>query len=74
MMESEQRAVYEIRVGNSLESYWSSWFDGMSVEPKSPSVTALVGPVEDQPALYGLLDKIRDLGLVLLSVRRIDSI
>jgi hypothetical protein len=67
-MNQEQNLLYEIRIGNSLDSSWSSWFDGMEIIRESQTVTVLTGPVVDQAALYGLLGKIRDLGLVLLSV------
>ncbi len=55
-----------------LERGWSAWFDGFQVSSEPGGVTVLAGPVADQAALHGLLTKVRDLGLPLLSVRRID--
>ena len=62
---------YRMRVEGHLDSvHWSRWFDGMQVTPKADGTTVLSGPVTDQAALHGLLSKIRDLGLVLLSLQR----
>ena len=63
---------YEIRVGGVLESRWSAWFDGLQVTSDHADQTTIAGPVTDQAALHGLLAKVRDLGLPLLSVCRID--
>ena len=60
--------LYEIRVRGVLDDCWSSWFDGFTVSVRDGE-TALRGPVVDQAALHGLLARIRDLGLPLLSVR-----
>ena len=54
-----------------LDSRWSSWFDGLQVSGDQAGRTTIAGPVADQAALHGLLAKVRDLGLVLLSVRRV---
>jgi hypothetical protein len=63
---------YEIRIQGLLDQRWSSWFDGLTVTSQPDDATTLIaGPVADQAALHGLLTKIRDLGLPLLSVRRI---
>jgi hypothetical protein len=59
---------YEIRIGGCLDAQWQGWFDGMSVTLEADGSTLLSGPVTDQPALYGLLRKVRDLGLPLISV------
>ena len=59
---------YEIRIGGYLDAQWQDWFDGMSVRLDADGTTLLSGPVPDQPALYGLLRKVRDLGLLLVSV------
>lgn len=61
---------YEIRVEGVLDPWWSSWFDGMQVTEEPDHVTLIVGEIIDQAALYGLLRKVRDLGVPLLSVRR----
>jgi hypothetical protein len=63
---------YEIRVNGVLGSGWSAWFDGLRVTSDEHGQTVIAGPVTDQAALHGLLAKIRDLGLELLSVRRTD--
>jgi hypothetical protein len=61
---------YEIRVEGVLDEHWSAWFDGMQITSEPAGVTVIAGPVTDQAALHGLLAKIRDLGLQLISVRR----
>ena len=66
----DEPAVYQIRVQGVLRDEWSVWFDDFSIAPQVNGETVLTGPVADQAALYGLLDKIRDLGLPLLSIRR----
>ena len=55
-----------------LDRHWSAWFEGLELRREPGGVTVLAGPVADQAALHGLLVKVRDLGLPLLSVRRID--
>jgi hypothetical protein len=64
-------ARYELRVQGVLDDRWSGWFDGLEVSSDDRETT-IAGPVADQAALHGLLAKIRDLGLPLLSVRRLD--
>jgi hypothetical protein len=64
-------ARYEIRVDGVLDVRWADWFGGLRVE-NNGSQTVIVGVLADQPALHGVLAKIRDLGLCLLSVHRID--
>ncbi len=65
----DQPAIYRICVQGELDEDWLNWFDDMSITVKSGRTT-LTGIVPDQPALHGLLFKIRDLGLPLLSVNR----
>jgi len=65
------RGVYEIRVKGNLDLRWSDWFDGFSITPVGDDETLLIGSVADQAALHGMLHKIRDLGLPLLSVQRL---
>jgi hypothetical protein len=55
-----------------LDDRWSAWFEGLQVGSDQPGQTTIAGPVADQAALHGLLAKMRNLGLPLLSVRRID--
>jgi hypothetical protein len=62
---------YEIRIAGHLDAHWADWFDGMSITLEEDGTTLLSGPVPDQPALYGLLRKVRDLGLPLVSVNQI---
>ncbi len=59
---------YEIRLKGRVDSSWAEWFDGMSMTHASDGTTVLVGPVVDQAALHGLLQKLRDLGMTLISV------
>jgi hypothetical protein len=54
-----------------LDRHWSGWFEGLEISSDEPGQTLIAGPVADQAALHGLLAKVRDLGLPLLSVRRI---
>ena len=63
-------ASYEIRIGGVLDASWSEWMDGLSITPTDDGNTMLAGPIRDQCALHGLLVKIRDLGLPLLSVEQ----
>jgi hypothetical protein len=68
----EEPVRYELRVQGVLEPHWSAWFEGLQVTSDRAGQTIIAGPVTDQAALHGLLAKVRDLGLELLSVRRID--
>jgi hypothetical protein len=65
-----RRITYEIRVKGNLGPEWSAWFDGFTIA-QAGDETMLVGQVADQPALHGLLAKIRDLGLALIRVERL---
>jgi hypothetical protein len=62
--------VYQIRVRGHLDCRWSGWFEGLTIVHEQDGTTVLTGKVADQPALHGLLIKIRDLGLPLLSVEQ----
>ena len=68
----EPPTSYEIRVAGVLDGRWSAWFDGLEVTSDESGETTIAGPVVDQAALHGLLAKVRDLGLKLLSVRPIE--
>jgi hypothetical protein len=65
-------AQYEIRLKGHLHSRWAAWFDGLAIAHGSDGTTIIHGPVADQAALYGLLQKTRDLGLPLISVNHVD--
>ena len=62
---------YEIRLRGHLDSRWAAWFDGLSLTNSSDGTTIIGGPVADQAALHGLLQKVRDLGLPLISVTQV---
>jgi len=62
------RAVYQITVKGHLDSHWSAWFDNMMITNEANGEAVLRGPLADQSALYGVLAKIRNLGLPLLAV------
>jgi hypothetical protein len=59
---------YEIRLKGHLDARWAAWFDGLSFTHESDGTTVIHGPLDDQAALHGLLQKVRDLGLPLMSV------
>ncbi|HOG45095.1 MAG TPA: hypothetical protein PLJ35_10310 [Anaerolineae bacterium] len=69
--DGDRPAIYEIRLRGHLPAHWASWFEGMAVDHDDEGNTLLTGPMVDQAALYGLLDRARDLGLALLQVRQI---
>lgn len=73
----DQPIAYEIEIQGRLEERWSRWFDDMDItvknQPSGPTVTILSGMVVDQAALHGLLNRIRDLGIPLLSVQLINA-
>jgi hypothetical protein len=62
---------YEIRVKGLLDAHWSEWFEGLLVEAEGQD-TVISGPIPDQAALHGVLAKVRDLGVPLLSVSQVD--
>ena len=62
---------YEIRLRGHLDSRWAAWFDGLSLSNENDGTTVIGGPVADQAALHGLLQKVRDLGLPLVSVTQV---
>ena len=63
--------VYEFRVQGRLDQRWSSWFNGLTISYEDEGITVLRGPLVDQAALHGVLIKVRDLALPLLSVNRV---
>ncbi len=70
---SNKPTIYQIRIGSQLNEHWTAWFDQMTLTQEDNGDTLLTGPVVDQSALYGLLRKVRDLGLPLISVIQIQS-
>ena len=73
---SSDAASYEIKVEGHLDESWASWFDGLTIETgfeeDGSPVSSLAGPLADQAALHGVLTKIRDLGLRIRSVNRLE--
>ena len=65
---------YEIRLKGHLDTRWATWFDGLTLTTCSDGTTTIHGPVVDQSALHGLLQRVRDLGLPLISVTRDEPI
>ena len=65
--------VYQIRIKGHLDSQWTDWFEGMTITLEDNGETLLTGPVVDQAALYGLLKKVRDLGMPLISVNPVEA-
>jgi hypothetical protein len=63
---------YEIRLKGHLDARWSAWFDGLTLTTQDDGTTLIHGPVVDQAALHGLLQKVRDVGLPLVSVQRVE--
>lgn len=60
--------TYQIRIAGLLDPLWSDWFDGLAITCTADDTTTLTGPLPDQAALHGVLNKVRDLGLTLLAV------
>jgi hypothetical protein len=65
--------IYQIRIQGHLGAQWTDWFGGLTITLEGDGETLLTGPVVDQAALHGLLKKVRDMGLPLLSVGRIQT-
>ena len=63
---------YEIRLQGHLDARWAAWFDGLTLTREGDGTTLIRGPVVDQAALHGLLQKVRDIGLPLVSVRYVE--
>jgi hypothetical protein len=64
-------SVYGIRVQGHLDQRWSTWFDGLTISYEGDDTTVLRGPLADEAALHGILIKVRDLALQLLSLSRV---
>ena len=65
---------YEIRLQGHLEPRWATWFDGMTLSTEPDGSTALRGPVVDQSALHGVLARLRDLGVPLISLTQVPAL
>jgi hypothetical protein len=63
---------YEIRLKGHLDTRWAAWFDGLSLTHHNDGTTVIHGPIADQAALHGLLQKVRDTGLPLIAVTRVE--
>ncbi|BCW71332.1 hypothetical protein [Arthrobacter sp. NicSoilB8] len=72
-MTRQAPAGYRLRVAGRLDQHWSAWFGDFTVIHESDGTTSLSGVVPDQSALHGLLMKVRDLGLTLISVQAIEA-
>jgi hypothetical protein len=72
-IDASQPTIYQIRIEGHLSCQWTDWFGGMALALEENGETLLTGPVVDQAALYGLLKKVRDLGMPLVSVIRVKS-
>jgi hypothetical protein len=70
--DSDNPRRYEIRVKGHLDARWAAWFDGLSLTHEKGGITVLRGEIVDDAALHGLLRKVRDIGLPLVSVTQID--
>jgi hypothetical protein len=70
--EMNQPKIFQIRIKGHLGRRWANWFEGMSITLEDNGDTLITGPVVDQAALFGLVKKVRDLGLPLISINRLD--
>ena len=68
----DEPGLYEIRIKGHLDGRWTAWFGGLTITLADNGDTLLTGPVVDQAALHGLLKRVRDLGLPLISVIRVE--
>jgi hypothetical protein len=68
-----QTMIYQIRIEGHLDKQWTNWFGGLTITLEENGDTLLTGPVLDQAALFGLLRQVRDLGMQLISVNRVDT-
>jgi hypothetical protein len=68
-----EEAQYRLREQGTLPPQWSAWFEGLSISHEAPDDTVLAGKVADQAALYGVISRVRDLGLTLVAIERVDG-
>ncbi|MCA9974330.1 MAG: hypothetical protein KC413_01215 [Anaerolineales bacterium] len=69
---ARKQSEYEIKVAGQLDGRWQEWFDGLTISPGDDGNTVLRGPIRDQAALHGVLKKINNLGLTLISVNPVN--
>lgn len=69
----DQRVEYEIRVDGHLETRWAAWFDGHTLVREDDGTTVVRGDVDDQAALHGLLQRLRDIGIPLISLTPVEE-
>ena len=72
MGDERKGAIYEIRIRGYLEDRWAAWFENLAFSYEEDDTTILRGPLEDQAALHGVLNRIRDLNLQLISIQTIE--
>jgi hypothetical protein len=71
--DSRGAGLYEIRLTGHLDTRWTAWFDGLTVHHEDDGTTVISGAIADQAALHGVLQRVRDLGLPLVSVRQVEA-
>jgi len=69
----QKATIYQIKIKGHLGSQWADWFEGLTITLDEQGFTTLTGPITDDAALYGLLKRVRDLGMGLISVNRIEE-
>lgn len=69
----QEPMIYQIRIEGHLDAQWTDWFERLTITQQENGDTLLTGPVRDQAALFGLLKKVRDLGLTLVSVNPVQN-
>lgn len=74
LADSDEPLVYQIRIKGQLDNRWADWFEGLTITLAEDGFTLLTGPVADQAALHGLLKKVRDLGMPLVSVNQVPPV
>ena len=68
----QQPMIYQIRIKGHVSSQWTDWFEGLTITLEDEGYTLLTGPITDDAALYGILKRVRDLGMQLVSVNRVE--
>jgi hypothetical protein len=68
-----EAGTYEIRLAGHLDARWAAWFEGLAVSREGDGITTISGSIADQAGLHGVLQRVRDLGLPLLSLRQVEA-